>query len=61
MDVYLWFILKQGGTKIMAKTKKLTNAQMEARITRQNNQLIRLKAERRARETLINDGWAPKT
>ena len=45
----------------MAKTKKLTQKQMDEKITRQNNQLIRLKAERKARETLINDGWAPKS
>lgn len=45
----------------MAKPKKLTQKQMEARIVNQKAQIIRLKALEKARANLISEGWSPQT
>jgi len=45
----------------MAKTKKLTQKQMETRITNQKAQIIRLKAQEKARAILISEGWSPQS
>jgi len=45
----------------MAKTKKLTQKQMETRILSQKSQIIRLKALEKARANLISEGWSPQS
>ena len=43
----------------MAKTKKPTVNELVRKNLLQKQQLIRLKAENKARATLINEGWQP--
>ena len=43
----------------MAKTKKPTLKQLEKTNLLQKQQIIRLKSEKKARETLISEGWQP--
>ncbi len=57
--MYIVFIIME--YKNMVKKKKLTQAQQLTLIASQKAQLIRLRAERKARENLIKDGWAPKS